>query len=98
MADSNYNLAAVYLPYQVAKVRLPLGLPAGVAARNTIAEDFKQQILKHLPIMRSYGLTDAADYMESWVLGTMPLEPLLEVRATLCCYYRLALMKPFARC
>lgn len=35
MADSKYGLSAIYYPYEVAKVRLPLGLPAG------------QEILKH---------------------------------------------------
>lgn len=35
MADSKYGLSAIYYPYEVAKVRLPLGLPAG------------QDILKH---------------------------------------------------
>ena len=35
MADSKYGLSAIYYPHEVAKVRLPLGLPAG------------QEILKH---------------------------------------------------
>lgn len=29
MADTSYNFKAVYFPWAVAKVRLPLGVPAG---------------------------------------------------------------------
>ena len=30
MADSDYTFNLVYYPYEVARVRLPLGLPAGL--------------------------------------------------------------------
>ena len=123
MADDSYTYFGLYYPYAVAKVRLPLGLPAGpkivylrksvlgnrkvakllvrpagIAPLNPITDEFKKELAKHIPAMRNLGLNAAADYLLAWSNGSMPLEPLLEVRATLCCYYRLALMKPFARC
>ena len=33
MADSQYTYNLVYYPYEVARVRLPMGLPAGGVAR-----------------------------------------------------------------
>lgn len=56
--------------------------PAGVAARNPIADEFKQQVLKHLPVMRLYKLDEAAAYLEAWVQDKMELEPLLDVAAS----------------
>lgn len=58
-------------------------LLGGIADRNPISEEFKQQVLKHVPTMRSYGLSDAAEYLEKWVCGRMELEPLLDVTAFL---------------
>lgn len=55
--------------------------PSGVADRNPISDEFKQQLLKHLPVMRTYKLHEAAVYLEGWVLGTLELEPLLNVKA-----------------
>ncbi|CAK8988948.1 unnamed protein product [Durusdinium trenchii] len=81
MADTNFNFCATYFPREVARARLPLGLPAGVADRNPISDEFKQQLLKHLPVMRTYKLHEAAVYLEGWVLGTLELEPLLNVKA-----------------
>ncbi|CAK9062218.1 unnamed protein product, partial [Durusdinium trenchii] len=81
MADTDYNFSAVYFPYEVARVRLPLGLPTGVAPRKEIPEDFKQQLLKAMPGMRKYGLESAAIYLEQWLQDSLPLEPLLDISA-----------------
>ena len=77
-----FNQLAHVPVYQSLKVR-PKRNPEGIAERNPITEDFKQQILKHLPTMRMFKLDAAADYLEAWVSGTMNLEPLLEVAACL---------------
>ena len=55
----------------------------GIAPRNKLTDDFKKEVLKHLPAMRDLNLTAAADYMESWVRGELPLAPLLDVRGCL---------------
>eukprot|EP00435_Cladocopium_sp_Y103_P026275 s1851_g6.t1 len=82
MADLDYTFNLVYFPYEVARVRLPLGLPAGVAPKNPVSADLKKDVLnKYLPVMRQYGMDSAADYLEQWVQGTLPLEPLADVSA-----------------
>ncbi|CAK9068050.1 unnamed protein product, partial [Durusdinium trenchii] len=81
MADDSYTYFGLYYPYAVAKVRLPLGLPAGIAPLNPITDEFKKDLAKHIPAMRNLGLNAAADYLLAWSNGSMPLEPLLEVRA-----------------
>lgn len=83
MSDAHYNLTLVYFPYEVARVRLPLGLPQGVVANKEIPDDFKQQLLKALPAMQKYRLDAAASYLEKWLTGTLELEPLLDVSAFL---------------
>ena len=55
----------------------------GIAPRNKLTDDFKKEVLKHLPAMRDLNLTAAAEYMESWVRGELPLAPLLDVRGCL---------------
>ena len=57
---------------------------AGIAPRNPISEEFRKDVLKHLPAMRSLNLDAGADYLHDWVMGALPRDPLLEVRATLC--------------
>jgi len=57
----------------------------GLASLNPIGEDFKKEVFKHVPAMRSLGLNAAADYLVAWVTGDIDLEPLLDVRAMLDC-------------
>lgn len=57
---------------------------AGIAPRNPISEEFRKDVLKHLPTMRSLNLDAGADYLHDWVMGALPRDPLLEVRATPC--------------
>lgn len=61
-------------------------LLAGTIERNPIGQDFEDHIRKHLPILRSHGLHEAADYLEQWILGTLIEEPLLDVSALLGCF------------
>ena len=116
MKDTAYTSNLVYYPAHVARVRLPLGLPAGlqpilldgtgtvfnfdvcsvhwlvnavesfdpegIAPKNPLPADFKKEGLRYVPIMREYGLDGAADHMHAWVMGTLPLEPLLDVSAS----------------
>ncbi|CAK9106047.1 FO synthase subunit 1 [Durusdinium trenchii] len=77
MADSRYTYNLVYYPCAVARVRLPLGLPAGLAPKNLLPADFKKDVLnKYYPVIREYGMIEAAEYLKDWVSGTLPLEPL----------------------
>ncbi|CAK9094713.1 unnamed protein product, partial [Durusdinium trenchii] len=78
MADEQYTFCLLYVPFEVAKIRLPRGLPAGIAPRNPISEDVKKDIIKHLPVMRALGLDAGADYLHAWAMGELPLEQLLE--------------------
>lgn len=55
----------------------------GLSDRNPLSEEFKREVLKHLPIMRKYKLDDAANYLEAWISGTLPLQPLLDISARL---------------
>ena len=58
---------------------------AVIAARNDIKEDYKQMILKFLPVLRSkeFAMCEAAVYLENWVTGTMRMAPLVDVDASL---------------
>ena len=56
--------------------------PEGIAPKNPLPADFKKEVLKYVPTMRQYGLDGAADHMHAWVMGTLPLEPLLDVSAS----------------
>ncbi|CAK9099273.1 FO synthase subunit 1 [Durusdinium trenchii] len=53
----------------------------GIAERNVIDEKTRDQILKHVPVMKSFKMFEAAEYMEAWVLDKLPLEPLLDASA-----------------
>ena len=55
----------------------------GIAERNVIDEKTRDQILKHVPVMKSFKMFEAAEYMEAWVLDKLPLEPLLDASAFL---------------
>ena len=61
---------------------LQFGLFPGLAERNALPADFKKDMLqKYIPVMQQYGMREASDYLEQWVLGTLPLQPLLDVSA-----------------
>ncbi len=83
MASEKHDKCLVYLPAEVAKIRAPVGLPASLAPKNPITEDYRSHILKYLPILRSHSLDRAADHLDHWVSDTLQLKPLLDVSATL---------------
>lgn len=83
MASEQYDKCLVYLPAEVAKVRAPVGLPASLAPKNPITDDYKSHISKYLPILRQHGLERASDHLDRWMSDTLELKPLLDVSATL---------------
>ena len=53
-----------------------------MAPKNPVSTDLKKDVLnKYLPVLRQYGMDSAADHLEQWVQGTLPLEPLADVSA-----------------
>lgn len=56
---------------------------SAIAAKRPIGADVRDNILSHLPALRSpiFQLNRAADHLENWVNGVLDLEPLLDVRA-----------------
>ena len=55
-----------------------------MAPKNLLPADFKKDVLnKYYPVIREYGVIEAAEYLKDWVSGTLPLEPLLDVTAFL---------------
>ena len=98
MHDKDYGAAMLFLPKEVALQRLPLGLPAGdlavshhypfssgIAEKKPVLADFKEHILKSLPLLRNslFKLERSADYLEKLVTGTLQPGPLLDVSGTL---------------
>ncbi len=60
---------------------VPVLLFAGIADPNPITKDYAEHIEKFLPTMRAYNEHEAANHLESWIKGTLPKEPLLDVSA-----------------
>ncbi len=67
---------------------LPLSV---VAERRNITDDVFDHISKFLPVMRQHelGMARAADYLESWLSGTLRKEPLFSLRGSLAFKYQL---------
>ena len=59
--------------------------PAVVSDKNVIKEAVRDNVLKHLALLRDplYKLDKAANHLEMWVNGTLPQAPLLDVSAWL---------------
>ena len=68
---------------------LPIILPglAGLAMKNDIGDTLRDHIRKYTPYLRlpEFNLAKAADYLEHWVDGILPMTPLLDVSACLVC-------------
>ena len=56
---------------------------AVVAEKNEINKDQRDDIKKMAPLLRDpfFGLSAAADYLESWVAGRLEQQPLLAVHS-----------------
>ncbi|CAK8999456.1 unnamed protein product [Durusdinium trenchii] len=52
-----------------------------MAARNPISAEYQEHVMKYLPAMwePEFNLSRAADYLESWLQGTLSLQPPLEL-------------------
>eukprot|EP00435_Cladocopium_sp_Y103_P074177 s6_g47.t1 len=53
----------------------------GTADNNELAGDYKDHLLKFVPVLESYDLKDAAAYFREWVSGSRDPAPLLDVSA-----------------
>lgn len=53
----------------------------GTADNNELAGDYKDHLLKFVPVLESYDLKDAAAYFRARVSGTLEPAPLLDVSA-----------------
>lgn len=60
---------------------------SGVAPKRELGEEFRNNVLKHCPVLRSYQLTRAADHLEAWLGGTLELAPLLDISGFLRQHY-----------
>lgn len=56
-------------------------LLAGDSTVKPMPAKFVEMIRKHLPLMRTpeYGLTRAADHLEAWVDGKLPLDDFADI-------------------
>jgi len=76
------GIMLVFFPYHVTSNLLGL---AGLGEEREITDDQIQHIQKFLPVLRYplYGLERCADFLESWISGSLPAQPLLDVSAPL---------------
>ena len=52
---------------------------AGFAPKRVLSNDFQDNILKHCPALRSYGLSAAAEHLQCWVDGNLELADPLDI-------------------
>ena len=59
--------------------------PAALASKRELGPDYKSHLLKYAPALRTplFQLDRAADWLESWLGGTLPAPDLLDVHARL---------------
>eukprot|EP00434_Breviolum_minutum_P027937 symbB.v1.2.024718.t1/scaffold2362.1/size81346/1 len=90
MHQRKYSDAFLFLPRHWAFAHLPLGIPAGLAMKNDIGDTLRDHIRKYTPYLRlpEFNLAKAADYLEHWVDGILPMTPLLDVSASSLCRSR----------
>ena len=75
-----------------------------MAARNPISAEYQEHVMKYLPAMREpeFNLSRAADYLESWLQGTLSLQPPLELSDCFgiesCSVYRYPRQPPQVHC
>ena len=62
---------------------LPNSIRPGTAERNPLSEETRDHYRKRIPILRSYGLATAANYLDDWITDQLELAPLLDVSAHL---------------
>ena len=70
------------------------GAGAGIAERKNLGAEYQEHVLKYSAMLKNplFGLERAAEYLESWVNGTVAPNPLLDVSgllgcSTVCCLY-----------
>ena len=83
MASQFDERTLLYYPAAVALVRGPPGIPAGLAPKNPISQDYANHIAKFLPALKTHGLDRAASHLDAWIRDELPLQPLLKVWACL---------------
>ena len=82
-----FSLDAVRFPPPLSPAVLPpfFNSSAGLGEKREITDDQVQHIQKFLPVLRYplYNLERCADFLESWISGSLPAQPLLDVSALL---------------
>ena len=68
---------------------------SGTASKREIPQAFADNIIKHCPVLRSFGLHRAAEHLEEWLDGTLVLEPPLDYLSAPCQQSRYFQLKPF---
>ena len=85
--DRFFSLDAVRFPPPLSPAVLPpfFNSSAGLGEKREITDDQVQHIEKFLPVLRYplYNLERCADFLESWISGSLPAQPLLDVSALL---------------
>lgn len=58
---------------------------AGIAEKKSLGTEYQEHVLKYSSMMRNplFSLERAAEYLESWVNGTVAPNPLLDVSGLL---------------
>ena len=54
-----------------------------MAEKRAVPQDYMDHVKKHVPILHSFGLSRAADYLEKWADRTLELAPPLDISAPL---------------
>ncbi|CAK9057629.1 FO synthase subunit 1 [Durusdinium trenchii] len=69
MSSCFYSKTVNLYPRALALERLPVGIPAALADKRDVLNDFKKDVSKYLRLLRTplFGLERAADWLEDWV-------------------------------
>lgn len=51
----------------------------GEAPRRKLSADYVDHVKKFVPVLRSYDLGRAADHLDQWIEGVLPLAPLADI-------------------
>lgn len=52
-----------------------------MASNPDLAEDYQAHLRKFVPVLRSYNLTDTAEFFRAWTDGELEPAPLLDISA-----------------
>ena len=55
----------------------------GTAEKRAVKSEYRDHVLKYVPVLRSYNMTKAANHLEAWARDELDLAPLLDTSAIL---------------